>query len=885
MTVQKPEEKLGSFYLGAEYDLATSTRQDDAPIIYDSRDLVTHAVVVGMTGSGKTGLCVGLLEDAALDKVPALIIDPKGDMTNLLLQFPNLRPSDFAPWINQGDAERKGKTVEEFAESTATQWSEGLADWSIAPERIAQTNDAVEYTIFTPGSDAGIPVNILGSLSAPQLDWNQEGEAIRERISGTVAALMGLAGIKEDPVRSREAILLASIFEHCWKQMQDLSLESLISYIQTPPFSQVGVFDVETFYPSKDRFSLAMSFNNLVAAPTFRSWLSGEPLDIQSLMYNAEGKPRHSIFYIAHLSDSERMFFVTLLLENLVTWMRRQSGTTSLRGLLYFDEIFGYFPPSAEPASKRPLLTLMKQARAFGLGVVLVTQNPVDLDYKGLTNAGTWLIGKLQAERDKARVMEGLKGALAEAGAEDKTDYDTLIPQLGSRVFLMHNVHADKPRIFNTRWAQSYLRGPLTKTQVRDLMVDRKGAVDSSSGFAVGGPDQVGISGTAPSSGVATDQAATAFASTAATAAAPAAAATPVETAPAAPAVPEGLNATPPIVGKVELVYLPVAVDSSSAVAALNQGSLVQVTPKRTYLVYRPNVLGVSVVNYVDKKWDVEDREERILLAQAPTALSRIDWEDAEVLPIKTRDLRRQPESSGEFGPYFEPFPDTINESKELTEIRDDLKDWLYRYARYTVRANEELGVAQKPGESDESFATRAQRAADERYEVEAEKARAGFEKEKESLAKKLTKAQADLVESQAKVSAKRMDQFTSLGESVLNFFFGRRSSTIVSSAMRKQNQAAAAAAAVEKDKQEIATLTAQQAELESESAAKLAEIAEKWKQVAARVDSIEVSPRRTDIAVDLLAVAWTPEWAIEYEDGGITRTRRMPAYEGAAEE
>ncbi|MCL4859852.1 MAG: DUF87 domain-containing protein, partial [Caldilineaceae bacterium] len=389
--MQAPPEKLGAFYLGAEYDLASGQRLE-APIIYDARDLTTHAVCVGMTGSGKTGLCIGLLEEAALDNVPAILIDPKGDMTNLLLQFPELRTEDFRPWINVDDARRKGMNDEEYAESTAQNWRNGLADWGIDPERIRHLLEASDYTIFTPGSDAGMPVSILGSLAAPKIDFDTDAEALRERISGTVAALLGLVGVNADPVRSREAILLATIFEHFWRQQQDVDLAQLILSIQNPPVRKLGVFDVDTFYPEKDRFSLAMAFNNLIAAPTFQSWLTGESLDVDQLFYTAEGKPRHSIFYIAHLSDSERMFFVTLLLESILTWVRRQSGTTSLRALLYFDEIFGYFPPTAEPPSKRPLLTLLKQARAFGLGVVLVTQNPVDLDYKGLTNAGTWFI-------------------------------------------------------------------------------------------------------------------------------------------------------------------------------------------------------------------------------------------------------------------------------------------------------------------------------------------------------------------------------------------------------------------------------------------------------------------------------------------------------------
>ena len=348
--MQAPPEQLGSFYLGAIYDLENGQRTE-TPLHYDARDLVTHAVCVGMTGSGKTGLCLGLLEEAALDKVPALLIDPKGDITNLLLQFPKMQPADFQPWVNVDDARRKDKSVEEFAASTAESWRSGLADWGITGERMRLLAAHTDYTIFTPGSEMGTPINIMGSLAAPQLDWATQIEAIREQIGGTVAALLSLAGVTADPVRSREGILLATLFEQFWQQGKDLDLTQLINGVTNPPFKQLGAFEVDTFYPAKERFELAMQFNTLLASPRFQSWLQGEPLDIDRLFFTADGKPRHSILYIAHLSDSERMFIVTLLLESLVTWMRKQSGTTSLRALLYFDEVFGYFPPTAEPPS------------------------------------------------------------------------------------------------------------------------------------------------------------------------------------------------------------------------------------------------------------------------------------------------------------------------------------------------------------------------------------------------------------------------------------------------------------------------------------------------------------------------------------------------------
>ena len=434
-----------------------------------------------MTGSGKTGLCLDLLEEAALDSVPALLIDPKGDITNLLLTFPDLLPEDFLPWINADDARRKGMTPEDFAAAQAKLWSEGLASWDTGPDRIRALKAAADFAIYTPGSEAGLPISIMSSFNSPGLDWDTEGESLRERIQGTVSALLGLAGIEADPVRSREHILLSTLLEDAWRRNEAMDLAKLIRGVQKPPFQQVGVLNLETFFPEKERFGLAMALNNIIASPSFASWLKGDPLDIPSLLYTPEGKPRHSIFYIAHLSDAERMFFVTILLETFISWMRSQPGTTSLRALLYMDEVFGYFPPSANPPSKRPMLTLMKQARAFGCGIMLTTQNPVDLDYKGLTNAGTWFIGKLQAERDKARLLAGLEGALSEAGTlSDVKVLEKLITSLESRVFLLHNVNQSGPVVFQTRWAMSYLRGPLTRQQVKQLMAGRKPAAPAA---------------------------------------------------------------------------------------------------------------------------------------------------------------------------------------------------------------------------------------------------------------------------------------------------------------------------------------------------------------------------------------------------------------------
>jgi len=458
-------EKLGSFYLGREVDPGTLKDRPEL-LLYDSRDLTTHAVCVGMTGSGKTGLCLSLLEEAAIDGVPAIAIDPKGDIGNLLLAFPELRPADFAPWVDAGEAARKGMTTDAFAAATAETWRKGLAEWDQDGERIKRFRDAADIAIYTPGSAAGRPLSVLRSFGAPSPELRADATALRERIAATVSGLLSLIGVDADPIKSREHILLSTLLDRAWSTGRDLDLAALIQGIQKPGFDKVGVLDLETFYPARERLQLAMGLNNLMAAPGFAAWLQGEPLDVQKLLFTEEGKPRIAIISIAHLNDAERMFAVTLLLGEVVAWMRRQSGTSSLRALLYMDEIYGYFPPSALPPSKQPLLTLMKQARAFGLGVVLATQNPVDLDYKGLSNAGTWFIGRLQTERDKARVIEGL---LSAGDGLDKSQLDSLLANLTGRVFLMRNAHDDAPVLFRTRWALSYLRGPLTLPEIARL--------------------------------------------------------------------------------------------------------------------------------------------------------------------------------------------------------------------------------------------------------------------------------------------------------------------------------------------------------------------------------------------------------------------------------
>lgn len=460
-------DKLGVFYLGRIVDTSASKHEKEVPLFYDSKNFTTHAVCVGMTGSGKTGLGITIIEEAGLDKIPSIIIDPKGDLTNLLLTFPDLSTDEFLPWIDEAEGERKGMKPKEFAETVATTWKDGLKSWDEGPERIRRLRDTVDMEIYTPASSAGRQLSILSSFAAPSKELLLDTGAMRDRVLSTTSSLLGLVGINADPIKSREHILISTILSQAWNKGTDLDIASIIQQVQKPPFDKIGTLDIDTFFPPKDRMALSITLNNLLASPGFQAWMEGEPLDIQKLLYNKNGKPKLAILSIAHLSDAERMFFVTLLLNEFISWMRRQPGTSSLRALLYMDEIFGFFPPTAMPPSKTPMLTLLKQARAYGIGIVLCTQNPVDLDYKGLSNCGTWFIGKLQTDRDKARVIEGLNAA--SNGELDSKKLDQMLGSIGKRIFIMRSIYEKDPIVFQTRWTLSYLRGPLTLAQIAKL--------------------------------------------------------------------------------------------------------------------------------------------------------------------------------------------------------------------------------------------------------------------------------------------------------------------------------------------------------------------------------------------------------------------------------
>jgi hypothetical protein len=839
-------ERLGSFYLGKEFD-RNGDKLLDRPFMYDARDLTTHAVCVGMTGSGKTGLCIDLLEEAAIDRVPAIIIDPKGDISNLLLTFPDLNAEDFLPWVNVDDARRKGLSVEQHAAGEARLWKKGLADWGQDGKRIKLLKDAADFVVYTPGSSAGVPVSILQSFTAPALDWTRDAEIIRERIQGTVGALLGLIGIEADPMRSREHILLANLFEHFWKQGLDLTLPALIMAVQNPPVRKLGVFDVDVFYPEKDRFELSMILNGLVAAPGFRSWTEGQPLDIAGFLATPEGKCRHSVFSIAHLSDAERMFFVTMLLNQVVTWIRSQPGTTSLRALLYMDEIFGFFPPVASPPSKKPLLTLLKQARAYGLGLVLTTQNPADLDYKGLGNTGTWFVGKLQTERDKARLLDGMVSSSTTSGkVMDRSSLSDRIAQLGSRTFLLHNIHDAEPVTFQTRWAMSYLRGPLTRRQIRLLMEDR-----------------------APDDRVTAPLAATAIAPPS----------TPQVSIPAVGGLPTGPaagGAPPHLPPGIRQGFLPLRVSAGAASLRIEEegGGTAEILSRR--LVYRPNILGTGRVHFTDRRRKVDEEEVFSLMAPPPTLSASLRWEDATTLDPASAALAGRTEGSA----AFETPPETINEVKEFKVLEKELKDHLYRSSAIELLHSRAARIYSAPREPEREFRLRLTQVLREMRDREVDKLNRRYAGRLRRLGTKIGRAEETLARRETVAKSRKSEVLVSIGESLLGAFMGRRSMRAASSTLSKYRMSKTASMSIADAEKAVAASQREITAIEEELRQKAAEITLKWDEAADKVERVPVTPRRTDIDLDFFGLAWAPHWQITWRDGsGRTRTDHAPAF------
>ncbi len=835
----------GKFYLGRIFDPGAE-ETTEAPLLYDPDDLTTHAVVVGTTGSGKTGLCLDLLEEAALKNLPALMIDPKGDITNALLHFPDLLPEDFQPWVNADQARRDGKTVEQAAADAASLWKNGLQDWGIDSSRIRALSDSAHFAIYTPGSDAGIPVSILASLKAPNIPWEGNRELLVEKIAGTVTAILGLVGLTDiDPVRSREHILLANIFEKAWKEGRDLNLGELIMQTQSPPFKKLGVFDVDTFFPEGDRFELAMLLNNILAAPGFQTWIDGQPLEVASLLYGPDGRPRHSVFYIAHLNDAERMFFVTLLFSAVETWMRSQAGTDSLRGLVYFDEIFGYLPPTANPPSKQPMLRMLKQARAFGVGLMLVTQNPVDVDYKALSNAGTWFIGKLQTDQDKQRLLDGLQGA---SGGMDRAEYDRLISKLGKRVFLLHNVHEREPVLFQTRWAMNYLTGPLTRTQIPALNELAGATYDASTAAA---PAPVGPSARA----------------SAAPAAAPAAAVPPAAPPAEEPAV-TGSETRPAIPSGVQEFFLPLVLTVPQA--AMQDRRELPPDARMAGVLYRPVLLAQAAVRFFQRKYNLDYEMKRAALVVEPDRRGVVRWDDHPTQTFDPRNLARRAAPEARFASLEAP----LSDAKTLRSLETDFHDWGYRTFQVGVKANESLKVYAGPNVTSAEFREMCAEAARQQRDAEVKKVGTAFERKIDALEKKLLREQRELSQDEAEYNQRKMEEMGTHLENVAGLF-GLGSKRRLTTSLSKRRMTEQAKADVEESEEAIEQFKKEILELEEEAKATVEEINDRWGEIANEVSEIPVTPYKKDIQVEIFGVAWFPYHLVE-ADG---RLLELPGY------
>jgi hypothetical protein len=654
-------------------------------------------------------------------------------------------PADFQPWVNPDEARRSDKSIEQAAADTAAMWRKGLADWGITPDRIRALKESVQFAIFTPGSDAGIPLSILASLKAPAIPWESNRENLREQISGTVTGLLGLVGLTNlDPVRSREHILLSNIFENAWSQGKDLNLNELILQTQSPPFAKLGVFDVNTFFPEKDRFELAMLLNNILAAPSFQSWIEGQPLDVASLLYMPDGKPRHSIFYIAHLSEAERMFIVTLLFSAVETWMRSQTGTTTLRALIYFDEIFGYMPPLGNPASKTPMLRMLKQARAFGIGLLLATQNPVDVDYKALSNAGSWFIGKLQTDQDKQRLLDGLEGA---APGINRAEYDRMLSTLGKRVFLVHNVHEKAPVLFQTRWVMNYLAGPLTRNQIPALNQMAGATLQPQASVApvTAAPAEPAVAASAPPA---------------------------VQTTPSSAAQMGGATATKPRVpGKIKEYFLPNNLTLTQAFKTA--GKPMPETIHDQGLVYRPALIGQAEVRFLERRYNLDSMMTRTVLVNNPDRRGFIRWEDHITRPVSVETLDRSPDPRALYTALEVP----LNEERTMSNLASDFEEWVYRNSEVKVTSNPALKLYAGPQVSPAEFRQQRTDAARTLRDDEVAAEEAKFDKKIAVIVTRLEKEERELAGDETEYNQRKLEEFGTHAETLLGIFGKRKKS------------------------------------------------------------------------------------------------------------
>ncbi len=848
---------MADFLIGGQIDAATHQRTAK-PTNISSGDLTTHGVIVGMTGSGKTGLGIVMIEDALRAGIPTLLIDPKGDLTNLCLTFPALAPADFQPWVNEGDAQNAGLSVADFAAAQSKAWTDGLAQWNLGPADIAALRENVEFTIYTPGSSAGVGVNIVGSMQPPA--GTTDPEVIGDEIDGFVNGLLGLVGIDADPLTSREHILLSNLILNEWNAGRSLDLGSLIGMIQNPPIRKLGVFDLDSFYPPKDRMELAVRLNGLLASPSFASWMAGPPLDIDSMLRTADGRPRCAIVNIAQLNDQERQFVTTLVLSKLVTWMRRQSGTTDLRAMLYMDEVAGYLPPTAMPPTKKPIMTLMKQARAFGVGVVLSTQNPVDVDYKALSNAGTWMIGRLQTDRDKQRLLDGMSAA---SGGVDVNAVGATISGLAKREFVLRRAGKDQPEVFTTRWAMSYLRGPLTRDQIATLMADQKSAATTTAPAATT-PAATTSAATTPAATTQTAPVADRALDNIHVSDAPVASGSMFPTATPPPAAPA---ASPPVapssLGADETVVMPAIADGIPVRwADIASPWLAVVGGSNAPTRYEAAVVARIALRYDDDKAQlVSDTEYEAVIfplseqTDASQAIG-VDYDDRDLRPAAPQPCTYRLTNA------------PINTKPFWTRIERDLIDFLVRSRTMDLQVNRDLKLFARPGEAADAFATRCYQAADTAADAETAALRAKYADKVSKIQAQIQAAQDRSQVLETEKSGRRNEELLSAAGSILGGLLGGRKSRGgllgsvlggAGSAAGRRSRTAAAGERADAAENKVETLNNQLEGLETELTAEVQEIDTRWNGLSKNITSQPIALERTDVRVTQLSLVWIP--------------------------
>ncbi|MFT7601539.1 MAG: hypothetical protein ACI8TP_004498 [Acidimicrobiales bacterium] len=799
------ERQPGKLHIGEQIN-PQGERSGEA-VLLDSADFTTHGVIVGMTGSGKTGLGMVLLEEALLSGVPVLAIDPKGDLGNLALTFPDLAADDFEPWIDDGTARVEQTTVPELAARTAELWKSGLASWDLDGADVRALSAAAKPVIYTPGSTAGIPLNALGRLAAPE----STDPAIRQdEADSTISGLLGLVGIQSDPLSGREHVLMANLIMRAWDQNIDLDLPTLLGQLIDPPIRKLGVLDLDTFFPPADRQALVVKLNGLLASPSFAAWAEGEPLDIGSMLYNGDGSPRAAIVSLSHLEESEQQFAITLLLSRVISWMRTQSGTSELRALIYIDEVMGLAPPVGNPPAKKPILTLLKQARAFGVGLVLSTQNPVDLDYKAISNAGTWLIGRLQTEQDKNRLVDGLRSA---DGGIDVAEVERIISGLGKRQFVLRTTRANDLPLLTTRWAMSYLAGPMTRDQISNLMAGQRSAATSEENARV-----------APVSGAATSSA----------------------DAPP-PALADNESTLPPKTPDNLLVrFAHVSAPWLDAVEGSADGKKL-----RPALAARVNLL------FDDTKADLRHSEE--WEAIIPISGDAIDIDLAITVDFDDRDFgTKAPESAVYVTPDF-------NLTKTaLKAAQTALTTNLYANQTIALLRNPDLKLWSRPGETAEEFARRCDVAAESGQDKAAAKIREKLEKKNDSVLAALAKAEDRVAELETQKEGRRTQQLVDLGGSILGSLLGgRRSARSMAGAARRvasgRRQSSSTEARLETAQNRVAEKIELLEELEVELEDAMIEIDDEWAAKIENVEEVEVRLEKTDITIEDFLLVWIP--------------------------